>query len=110
MKARNLKTSVVIMFMSIFLMKMAISIAPVFLSLNNKNVSEVIMQLEHETKTEKDDPEKDAFKDKKFFDESLLSLTIYQPFMVETNVLHNLERSLYTELYHPVVPTPPPNV
>jgi hypothetical protein len=27
------------------------------------------MQLEHESKNEKEDPEKEAFKDKKFFDE-----------------------------------------
>ncbi|ASU33413.1 hypothetical protein MuYL_1515 [Mucilaginibacter xinganensis] len=67
------------------------------------------MQLEHESKTEKDDPEKDAVKDKKFFDENYQHSVEYITFVVETKVLHNSESSLFTQLYHPVVPTPPPN-
>jgi hypothetical protein len=109
MKARDLKLSVVILFMSIFVAKMVISIAPAFLCLDNKTVSAVIMQLEHESKTEKEDPEKDAFKEKKVFDETYLHFTVYRPFIVETNVLHNQENCLYQQVYHPVVPTPPPN-
>jgi hypothetical protein len=88
---------------------MFISIAPVFLSLDNKVVTSVIMQLEHESKTEKDDPEKDLLKDKKVFDDSYLHSNEYITFVVETNVLHNQEHSLYTQVYHPAVPTPPPN-
>jgi hypothetical protein len=49
------------MFMGIFLAKMVISIAPVFICLDNKTVSAVIMQLEHETKGEKEDPDKEYF-------------------------------------------------
>ena len=96
--------------MSIFVIKMVISIAPVFLCLDNRTVSAVIMQLEHESKNEKEDPEKETFKEKKFFDESFNHLVVYRPFIVETNILHNLEDSLYQQVYHPVVPTPPPNV
>jgi len=109
MKARDFKISVVILFMSIFVSKMVISIAPAFLCLDNKTVSAVIMQLEHETKSEKEDPDKDAFKEKKIFDETYLHFVVYKTFVVETNVLHNQEHSLYTEVYHPTVPTPPPN-
>ncbi|GGH16119.1 hypothetical protein GCM10007352_25310 [Mucilaginibacter phyllosphaerae] len=90
---------------------MAISVTPVFLCLDNKTVRAVIMQLEHETKNEKEDPEKDAFKEKKFYDENFFThLIVYRPFIVETNILHNQENSLYRQVYHPVVPTPPPNV
>ncbi|AMR31931.1 hypothetical protein A0256_11095 [Mucilaginibacter sp. PAMC 26640] len=109
MKIRDLKISVVILFMSIFVAKMVIAIAPAFLCLDNKSVSAVIMQLEHETKSEKEDPDKDAFKEKKIFDETFLHFVVYKTFVVENNVLHNQEHSLYAEIYHPVVPTPPPN-
>jgi len=98
------------MFMGIFVAKMVISIAPVFICLDNKTVSAVIMQLEHETKGEKEDPDKEAFKEKKFFDETYTHLSIYRTFVIETNILHNQENSLYKQSYHPVVPTPPPNV
>lgn len=98
------------MFMGIFIAKMVISIAPVFISLDDKTVSAVIMQLEHESKTEKENPDKDALKEKKSFDETCTHLVVYRPFIVETNILHNQENSLYTQVYHPVVPTPPPNV
>jgi hypothetical protein len=109
-KKRVYKNSVVVLFMSIFVIKMAISLAPVFLCLDNKTVSAVIMQLEHESKNEKEDPDKETLKEKKFFDENFNHLVVYRPFIVETNILHNLEDSLYQQVYHPVVPTPPPNV
>ncbi|RFZ95186.1 hypothetical protein D0C36_06565 [Mucilaginibacter conchicola] len=109
MKSRLFKHAIATLFLGIFVAKMFISIAPVFLCLDNKHVRAVIMQLEHETKNEKEDPEKDAFKEKKAFDENLVHLTIYRPYLLETNILHNQERSLYQQVYHLVVPTPPPN-
>lgn len=98
------------MFMGVFLIKMAISVAPVFLYLDNKTVRAVILQLEQETKTEKDNTDKDSFKEKKAFDEYYLHTTGFLTFIAETKVLHNQENSLYKQVYHPVVPTPPPNV
>jgi uncharacterized membrane-anchored protein YhcB (DUF1043 family) len=89
---------------------MVISIAPVFLCMDNKTVKAVIMQLEHESKTEKDDLEKNFFKDKKSFDENINHIIAYTAYIAEANVLHNLENSLYKQVYHPIVPTPPPNV
>jgi len=110
MKSRVFKNTIAALFLGIFIVKMVISVAPVFLCLDNKTVRAVIMQLEHETKNEKEDPEKDAFKEKKFCDENLNHLVIYRPFIAETNILHNQENSLYRQVYHPAVPTPPPNV
>ena len=109
MKSRMIKNSIAALFMGIFMIKMVISIAPVFLCMDNKTISAVIMQLEHESKNEKNDPDKDAFKDKKFFDENVNHLMVYRPVIAENNILHNLERSLYKQVYHPVVLTPPPN-
>ena len=108
------------MFMGIFMTKMFISVAPVFMSLNNKTVNAVITQLELDGKadkdnaekgnSEKDNTEKDLLKDKKFFDEYMLHTSVAAVILTQTNVLHNKEHSLYVQLHHPVVPTPPPNV
>lgn len=89
---------------------MAISLAPAFLCLDNKEVSSVIMQLEQESKTDKSDSEKDAFKEKKGFDEYTLHDLAYQSYLLETKVIYNAEHSLYTRVFYPIVPTPPPNV
>jgi hypothetical protein len=110
MRIRDFKILVVGMFMTIFGIKMAISVAPIFLTLDNKTVSAVILQLEQETKSEKDNAEKESFKEKKAFDEYDLHSVAFITFVAETKVLHNREHSLLIQLYHPVVPTPPPNV
>jgi hypothetical protein len=109
MKTRKFKILAAAFFMFIFCLKMALSVAPVFLNLDKKVVNAVIMQLEHDSKTDKDDLDKDLLKDKKAFDDSELYSAEYITFLVETKVLHNLEHALYTQIYHPVVPTPPPN-
>jgi hypothetical protein len=110
MKIRKFKILVVAMFMGVFILKMAISLAPVFLYLDSKAVSAVILQLEQESKGEKDVSDKDIFKEKKVFDEYDLHSVDFITFVVENNVLHNQEHSLYKQVYHPIVPTPPPNV
>jgi hypothetical protein len=110
MKVRKFKILVVAMFMGVFMLKMAVSLAPVFLYLDSKAVSAVIMQLEQESKAEKDTPDKDTFKEKKIFDAYDLHSIDFITFIAETNVLHNQEHALYIQTYHPVVPTPPPNV
>jgi len=68
------------------------------------------MQLEQESKTDKDDLSKDAFKEKKAFDDQLLTAFEHKYFILETQILYTLEKSLFIQSYHPVVPTPPPNV
>lgn len=98
------------MFMFVFIVKVSISVAPLLLYLNSDKVRAVSIQLDHE-KSEKEDPDKDAFKEKSSFDECcLLTFFDFNPILIETNVLHNLGHSILTQLCHPVVPTPPPNV
>ncbi|HEX8021593.1 MAG TPA: hypothetical protein VF500_16715 [Mucilaginibacter sp.] len=110
MKIRNNKIWVVALFMTVFAIKMGISLAPLFSYLDNKTVSAVILQLEQESKTEKESPEKDLMKEKKTFDEYDIHTISFITFITESKVLHNQENALYKQVYHPVVPTPPPNV
>ena len=99
------------LFMFVFFTKMAISVMPLFSFLDSKIAIAVIMQLEHENKTDKADPDKDAVKEKKSFDEHTFAYFEYSPVQLnETNELHNQEKSLLVRPYHPIVPTPPPNV
>lgn len=110
MKAKTNQILICGVFLGIFLIKMLISVAPLFLSLNNKTVNAVIMQLELEGKNEKDTTEKDLIKDKKFFDEDIVfHCYAITPILIETNILHNQEHALFVQTFHPVVPTPPPN-
>jgi hypothetical protein len=89
---------------------MSISLVPLFSFLDSTTARAVIMQVEQESKTGKEDPEKNDLKEKKMFDEHFLAFFNCDHFLMETNYLHNLEHSLLIQLYHPVVPTPPPNV
>lgn len=100
-----------LLFMMIFIVKMVISVAPAFLSLNNKTVNAVIMQLEEENKNEKESPEKESCKEKKFFDEDLQWLThhVQEPVTIETQKRLDYGHSIYQPGHHPSVLTPPPN-
>ncbi|MFD2873649.1 hypothetical protein ACFS5N_14280 [Mucilaginibacter ximonensis] len=108
MNAKSRKLMSLIL-MVVFAVKMSISLAPLFTFLDSGTAKAVIMQLEQESKGEKENAEKDALKEKKTFDEHLLAIFHFDPFLIETNYLHNQEHALLVQLYHPVVPTPPPN-
>lgn len=110
MAKRNVRIGASLLFMIIFSIKMFISVIPIFSILDKKIAASVILQLEQETKGEKDNTDKDAFKEKKGFDEHVFVFFDYNPILLETNCLHNQEKALLVHLYHPVVPTRPPNV
>ena len=109
MRSKDFKILVSALVLCIFTIKMGISLAPLFSSIDSKTAAAVIMQLEQETKGDKDDLSKDTLKEKKAFDDQLLISFEHQHYILELNVLYNLEKSLYIQTYHPVVPTPPPN-
>jgi len=69
------------------------------------------MQLEQENKNEKEDPDKEGSKDKKFFDEDCLYTyhIVQVPVIIEEAQLLNFEHSLYQPSHHFTVPTPPPD-
>lgn len=110
MITKNIRKYAAPLFMLVFLSKMIISVVPIFSFLDSKVAISVIMQLEQETKAEKESPDKDSFKEKKSMDEQLLTNFHYNALVLETNCLHNQEDALLVQLYHRVVPTPPPNV
>jgi hypothetical protein len=98
-----------LLFMLVFTVKMCISLAPLFVFIDSSIAKAVIMQLEQETRDEKENVDKESFKAKKNFDDYLLAIFHFDPYLIETNYLHNREHTLLVQLYHPVVPTPPPN-
>jgi hypothetical protein len=98
-----------IVFMIVFAVKMTISLVPLFSVLDKNTARAVIMQLEQESKGDKESPDKDALKEKKSFDELLLVIFNYDLFRIAINCLHTQEQALIVQPYHPVVPTPPPN-
>ena len=110
MKARKFKLFTALLFITIFFSKMVISVAPVIFRLDDKVVSAVILQLENETKSEKDTTDKEASKEKKTFDEYYSHLVRTNTHVVELNTLHNKENLIYDNVYFPSVPTPPPNI
>lgn len=69
------------------------------------------MQLELETKNEKDDPDKEGGKDKKFFDEhfQFANPAVQVPVTIKANQLLCPKHPLYQPDHHPSVPTPPPD-
>ena len=105
----NKRSFACLLFIIVFSAKMVISVIPIFSMLDAKVVASVIMQLEQENKSDKDNTDKDALKEKKNFDEHTYTFFDYKPILVETNRLHNKEKALAVRLYHKVVPTPPPN-
>ena len=108
---KQIKKNIRMIFLTIFFIKMVISVMPLFSFMDSKIAAAVIMQLEHENKTDKDDLEKDAAKEKKSFDEHTIAAFEFRPLqLLESNALHNLEKTLLVQPYHPIVPTPPPNV
>jgi hypothetical protein len=109
MRSKDSKILVSALFLFIFLVKMGISLAPLFSNIDSKTAAAVIMQLEHETKSDKDDLTKDTIKEKNVFDDYLLISFEHQHYIIEQKVLFNLEKSLYIQSYHPTIPTPPPN-
>ena len=109
MRSKGFKILVSVVFLFIFLVKMSISLAPLFSNIDSKTAAAVIMQLEQETKGDKDDLSKDSLKEKKVFDDHLLFSFEQEHYSIEQTVLYKLEKSLYIQAYHPTVPTPPPN-
>lgn len=111
MALRKLKIFISVLFMGIFIIKMGISIAPAFLSMDNNAVGAIINQLELENKGDsKDAKEKGDFKDKlPELDQELAFVYVYAPVLTATNFYYHQQQLLYQQTHHPVVLTPPPN-
>jgi hypothetical protein len=108
MKIKRSTLTACLTFLTIFLVKMVLSVAPVFVELDNKVVNDVIMQLEieHDTSTE---TTKDIAKEK-YSEEPVYHHYSYNPAQKLVAVWHQQNKYLYFQVHHPLVPTPPPNV
>ncbi|WP_432710279.1 hypothetical protein [Pedobacter sp.] len=104
------KISIVLAFLGIFLVKMVICVAPVFINqFDKQTINDVIMQVELEHGADTDTGKNFKVADIKLTD--YLSTYHYIPlryhFQVDNSYIEHIKR--YVNPYHPMVPTPPPN-
>ncbi|MCJ0742619.1 hypothetical protein [Pedobacter montanisoli] len=109
MTVRKFKVFIAIAFISIFVAKMVISIAPVFSGeLDNKFMNAVIMQLENEHHGEDGKSSIKYADHKAYFERTELTYVSEDIDYGVTNSFIEHSRR-YVDPYHPQVPTPPPN-
>ncbi len=101
------KKLISILFLSIFMSKMVISVAPLIKAhLDCKTVNAVIMQLEIEHSKPSDGKE---FSAKDFISLNLPGISISSPLcMLDTGHVHT-DQDKHVQAFYPSVPTPPPN-
>jgi len=99
-----------LMFIFAFVVKMGISLVPLLSLTDAKSATTAIIQLEQESKGDKDDIEKDICKERKGLDELLLAVFRFTPVLPVSYNPYNIANSPVVQSYHPTVPTPPPNV
>ena len=108
---RKYRLLIVFAFMSIFIVKMGISGAPVFFpQLDKSLMNAVIMQLEEENSGDEASKGNVKFSDHKLmihhFDFAYVPLVISNG--ISNSFIDHSRR--YVDPYHPSVPTPPPNL
>lgn len=110
MHSKKYRFLVVVAFLSIFMVKMGISAAPVFFQhLDKEVINSVIMQIEqeHEDNGESGKILKIVeFKSINHYN-SFFSVPLLYEIGIDNNFIDHNKR--YVNPYHPAVPTPPPN-
>lgn len=103
---------VVTVFLSIFFVKMVISVAPVFVgNLDRVAINNVIMQVEVEHGSDSETGKTMKIADMKatvHFYEAAQDLPLRYHFYVDNQYIEHFKR--YINPFHPSVPTPPPNL
>jgi hypothetical protein len=110
MPLKNSRLLVVIAFISIFIVKMGISAAPVFFKqLDKEVVKSVIMQIEQEHEEDGDSGKILKFVEFKsiYHPNSFVFIPAVYEIGINNNFVDHNKR--YVDPYHPAVPTPPPN-
>jgi len=108
---KRYRLGIVVAFLSIFLVKMVISVAPVFIAqFDKETMNAVIMQVELEH-----GPDNDTAKNLKIADMKLVEhhnsdhyVSLRYHLQVKNSYIEHIKR--YVNPYHPMVPTPPPNL
>lgn len=110
MRSKKYRFLVVVAFLSIFMVKMGISAAPVFFHhLDKEVVNSVIMQIEQEHEEEGESGKVLKFVEFKSINHhnSFVSIPLVYEIGIDNNFVDHNKR--YVDPYHPAVPTPPPN-
>ncbi|RYE17973.1 MAG: hypothetical protein EOP42_31410 [Sphingobacteriaceae bacterium] len=96
-----------VLFITVLLVKLFIAVSPVFFELKNQ----AVVQFEKDTKSDKEDSDKDGSKDKKSFDEDFVYCL--QHLSVASITCINAKLCFKQPLYYPdhciTVHTPPPD-
>ncbi|MDB5020507.1 MAG: hypothetical protein JWQ28_1634 [Pedobacter sp.] len=110
MASKKYRLFVVIAFLSIFIVKMGISAAPIFFNhLDKEVINSVIMQIEQEHEADGESGKVLKFVEFKLISHS--STFVYTPLVYEIGIDNTFldHNKRYVNPYHPSVPTPPPN-
>ena len=96
-------------FLTIFTVKMVISVAPLIISHFDKQaVNAVIMQIEIENNGKTSDVKEIAVKE--YFTLSSFRFTLVHPVQLILSSMISIDHDKHVQAFYPPVPTPPPNV
>lgn len=109
MQLYKYRRCIFIFFLSIFMLKMAVSALPVFVYDGKGSVKSMILDLEQEHGAE--DEAKDLLKYTDYKYTASQHSYIYIPLLQESGIKNSFidHSKRYVNPYHPSVPTPPPN-
>jgi pyoverdine/dityrosine biosynthesis protein Dit1 len=108
---KRYKIGVVAAFLSIFFLKMIISVAPVFINqFDRQTMNDVIMQVELEHGADTDTAKNIKVTDIKLIEHHTTDhyVAFRYHLQVKNSYIEHIKR--YVNPYHPLVPTPPPNL
>ena len=98
-----------IIFLTVFFLKMVISVAPLVIShFDKKAVNAVIMQLEIENNSKSNDVKESSVKE--YFTLSQFRLALTHPLQLILSSMISVDHDKHLQAFYPAVPTPPPNI
>ena len=108
MKPEIAKKLIGCLFLSVFFIKMVISIAPFIIShFDKKAVNAVIMQLEIEGDVKTNDVKENTVKE--YFTLGNFGFSLLHPTQFILKSMLSADHDKHVQAFYPVVPTPPPN-
>lgn len=110
MKLSRFRNFIVFLFVGIFTAKMIISISPAFtFSFDSEMMNSVIMQLEVEHSENDSGKSSTKLLDSKLFCDTFNNFKLVDAkIIVNNSFIEHFKR--YVDPFHPMVPTPPPNI
>jgi len=97
-----------LLFLTIFFLKMVISVAPLIIAhFNKQTVHAVIMQLEIENDSKSNDLKENTVKE--YFTLNNFGFTLSHPIQLVLPSMISFDHNKHVQAFYPPVPTPPPN-